>query len=143
MTNPYIDKINKIPESNTKKKSYPFGDWILIASTFFCAWLIIFPVVMKYVARPSISKCIEFDTDAQNTLAALASYFSETDSDGVPTLQDLINSEDLVLNENSTVIIDGPKDTMRVTVFDDKNRCVRGYRYEVYMGGTSGEWYCE
>ncbi len=96
---------------------------------------------MGYVTRPQTSKCIEFETNAHNTLAALAGYFSEPDKDAVPTLQDLINSEDLALYEYSTVIIDGPKDKLRVTVIDSKNRCVRGNRYEVYMGGTSGEWY--
>jgi len=132
----------KVNETDIKKKGYPLGDWILIVSTFFCAWLIIFPVLMEYFASPSISECSYFETDAQNTLASLASYFSKTESDAVPTLQDLINSEDLALNY-STVIIRGPKEKLKVTILDNQNKCVRSGRYEVYMGVASGKWYGE
>ncbi len=146
MTNPYIDKIIKNPEKNNKKKGFPLGDWIIIISTIFCASLIAFIVILPKIVwsvtgPPEISPCAKVETDAQSTLVALVSYFSETDKNEMPTVQDLMKSEDLTIDKNSTVIIDGPKDSIRVTVIENKNRCGKGIIFEVNMGGAAGEWH--
>jgi hypothetical protein len=92
------------------------------------------------VGYPELSPCSKIETDSLNTLAALASYFSEPTHTELPTVQDLIISEDLTLYKNSTVTIDGTVERIRVTVIEDKSKCRRGNKFEVYMGGTAGEW---
>ena len=152
ITNPYIDRIIKNPGNKSKKRGYTPGDVFRIAAHLLIILFIgavLFSTfrpdllrryVVGYPERPSCSKV---ETDAQNTLAALASYFSEPEHTKVPTVQDLVNEEGLTLNKNSTVIIDGPKDEIRVTVIEKKNSCPRGNKFEVYVGGTAGEWYRE
>jgi hypothetical protein len=148
MTNPYIDKIIKNSETNSKKKGYTPRDWIIVISTIFCsvliAFTVIFPAIMMHVTgHPHQYACSKVESDAQNTLAAIASYFSDPENTEVPTVQDLMNSEGLTIDKNSTVTVDGTIDRIRVAVLDNTKTCVRGNLYEVYMGGTSGEWYRE
>ena len=146
MTIPNIDNRIKTPEKNIKENVYTLRDCITIFSIILCPSFIGLALVtpLWYVHGPDHTyRCMNIETDAQNTLAALASYFSDPDKNELPTVQDLMRSEDLIIRKNSTVIIDGPRDEIRVTVIDNKNRCVRGNRYEVYMGGTWGEWYGE
>jgi hypothetical protein len=142
-------KITKNHENKSIIKDYTLKDWIMerrwniIISTNLCAYFVIIPVIMLHLDGPAECTCCKFETDAQNTLAALASYFSEPEHTEVPTVQELKNLESLTLNKNSTVIIDGPKDEILVRVIDNTKTCVRGNIYEVYMGGTAGEWYAD
>jgi hypothetical protein len=97
MTNPYIDKIIKNPENKSKKRGYTLRDWIILISTILCASFIIlivnFPEIIWFVERPrGCSWCGETETDAQNTLAALASYFSEPEHTEAPTVQELVHT---------------------------------------------------
>jgi hypothetical protein len=97
MTNPYIDKIIKNPENKSKKRGYTLRDWIILISTILCASFIIlivnFPEIIWFVERPrGCSWCGETETDAQNTLAALASYFSEPEHTEAPTVQEWYRS---------------------------------------------------
>ena len=146
--NPYIKKIVKSPRNKSTKKKRPVGNLLSISNRFFIILLtgaVLFSTLIPDIWQSSVlgcrSECSYFETDAQNTLAALASYFSEPGKNEVPTLEDLIRTEDLTLNEGSIVIIDGPKDAIRISVIDKKKKCPRGNIYEVYMGGARGDWY--
>ena len=146
--NPYINKIVKSPRNKSNKKGRPVGNLLRISNRLFIILItgaVLFSMFIPDLWQSSVtgcrSPCSLVETDAQNTLAALASYFSEPENNEVPTLQDLIRTEALTLNKGSTVIIDGPKDAIRVSVIDNKKKCPRGDIYEVYMGGLTGEWY--
>ena len=146
--NPYVDKILKCPENHSQKKVKKLKDYFWEISIVSCVLILLTPAFLELlwytIGHPGpCSSCYKFETDAQNTLASLASYFSESETDEVPTLQDLMRTEDLVLHDGSTVNIDGPKDEIRVRVINHKVKCPRGNTYEVYMGGTAGEWYSE
>ena len=148
--NPYINKIVKSPRSKSNKNGRPVGNLLRISNRLFIISItgaVLFSTLIPDLWQSSVtgcrSPCSLVETDAQNTLAALASYFSEPENNEVPTLQDLIRTEALTLNKGSTVIIDGPKDRIKVTVINKKSKCVRGNRYEVYMGGNAGTWYRE
>jgi hypothetical protein len=146
MANPYIDKIIKNLKKERKKKGYKFRTWIIIISTTLCVSIIAFPVfieILEHLINPhDPHACFQVQIDAQNTLSAIASYWADpTQKDEVPTVQDLMRTEDLTIDKNSTVIIDGPIDRVRVTVINKEKRCVRGNKFEVYMGGTAGTWY--
>jgi len=144
--NPYTDKILKYPENNSKNKAHKLKDYVWEIFGVLCVLILFTPVLLELwcsafgCPERSRSSCYKLESDAQNTLASLASYFSESETNEVPTLQDLMRTEDLELYDGSTVNIDGPKDEIRVTVIEKKNRCVRGNKYEVYMGGTAGAW---
>jgi hypothetical protein len=152
MTNLYNDRIIKNPDSKSKKNSdkmrelvIPVFPLLIILFMGAAVFFMFRPDILQrlVIGPPECSQCSKVETDAQNTLAALASYFSEPEHTEVPTVQELVHLEGLTLNKNSTVIIDGPGDEIRVTVIEKKNRCVRGNKYEVSMGGTAGEWYRE
>ena len=49
--------------------------------------------------------CSRSETDAQNILAAVSSYFADPDHTQIPTLGDLTRVEELVLNNTSEVSI--------------------------------------
>jgi len=146
--NPYINKIIKKPENNSKKKGDNSEHWA--TKTFCLLWVAFCMYWILFLFLPDLGydflgvnkyTCSNIESDAQNTLAALAAYFSEPDKDEVPTLQDLVRTENLILHKFSTVLIDGPRDRLRITVIDNKRKCPRGKKYVVDMGGTSGTWY--
>jgi hypothetical protein len=145
MTNPYIDKIIKNPENKSIKKGYTPRDWMIIISTVLCASLmaliVILPAIVSHATgHPDRYACSKVETDAQNTMAALANYFAEPDQNEVPSAQDLMRSEGLTIDKNSTVIIDGTIDRIRVAVIENENRCVQGNKFEQYLGGCAGTW---
>ena len=136
----YIDKILKNPKYNVKKEDFLIITIGFIAVTIILAFI---GFIINVNDRPRVPSCNYNETDAKNTLAALASYFSEPDRNEVPTVEYLEEYEDLYINLHSTVIIDGPIDKVRVTVIDKTGNCPLGKRYEVYMDGFPGEWYDE
>ena len=156
MTNPYIDKIIKNPKKKSKKKGNTSEHWatksFCILFVAFCMYTVLFlilPILGYDFFGVNESTCSAIESDAQNTHAALASYFSEPDKDEVPTLQDLVESEGYYINKNHTVIVDGTIDRIRVTVIDNKGKCPRGKKYVLEMGEDwltlrdSATWYSE
>ncbi len=144
MPNPYIDKIIKNPKNKSKKKGYTLKVWIIIISSLLCASFIAF-LLPNFIIVDQKCFCCYLETDAQNTIAAIASYFSEPEHsvNDVPTFQDLVENEGLTINKNHTVIIDGPRDRVRVTVINNTGECRRGKKYVREMGGGPGTWYQE
>jgi len=106
--------------------------------------------IPNFISYRDKAYCSKAETDAQNVLAALASYFSEpanTSIDGgVGRLQ---SEEELVLNgtNQGTLIEVGGSGTgvFEAQISDGSGRCPRAedgtLNYYVYMGTTSsGEW---
>jgi prepilin-type N-terminal cleavage/methylation domain-containing protein len=98
--------------------------------------------IPNFIAYRDKAYCGYTETDAQNTLAALASYYSDPDHTGVPTVGDLVSTEDLSLNNGSNnVNVSGSSTgTITVTVTDQSGRCPRDTTFMVTMGGQSGNW---
>ena len=98
--------------------------------------------IPNFIAYRNKAYCVQAEHDAQNTLAALSSYFAEPDHTSVPDTQDLIDTEDLSLNNDTLdVVVSGlVTSTMTITVTDGSNRCPRKNVYRVTMGGTEGTW---
>jgi prepilin-type N-terminal cleavage/methylation domain-containing protein len=99
--------------------------------------------IPNFIAYRDKAFCSYTETDAQNILAALASYFSEPEHTQTPTIAELEREEDLTLN-NSTAgnaLVSGSSTgTITVTVTDESGRCPRNSNYSVTMGGTAGDW---
>ena len=86
--------------------------------------------------------CSRSETDAQNILAAMSSYFADPDHTEVPDLADLTRDEDLVLNNSSEVSITTTGNGAVIWVGDDAGRCPYVARdaevYWVYFGTDTG-----
>jgi prepilin-type N-terminal cleavage/methylation domain-containing protein len=97
--------------------------------------------IPNFIAYRDKAYCGYAEGDAQNTLAALSSYFSEPDRTTVPTdVQDLVDAEELSLNNAPTSVAITTANGYTVTVQDDSGRCPRGGEYSASMGGDQGSW---
>jgi len=98
--------------------------------------------IPNFIAYRDKAFCGQGEHDAQNTLAALSSYYADPDHTGIPSIAQLISTEDLSLN-NTTVNVDltgSVTGTMQVIVTDGSNRCPREATFSVTMGGAEGYW---
>ena len=99
--------------------------------------------IPNFIAYRDKAFCSYAEQDAQSVSAAMASYFSEPDHTQTPSVQDLIDTEQLSVN-NSTPSIAITEDTAQrittITVHDDSDRCPRGDDYTKTMGGEQGYW---
>jgi prepilin-type N-terminal cleavage/methylation domain-containing protein len=98
--------------------------------------------IPNFIAYRDKAFCGQAEHDAQNTLAALSSYYADPDHVGMATVAELISLEDLSLN-NTTGNVDltgSVTGTMTVIVTDGSLRCPRGSTFTVTMGGVEGTW---
>ena len=97
--------------------------------------------IPNFIAYRDKAFCGYAEGDAQNTLAALSSYFSEPDrTTVVDDVQDLVDAEELSLNNLTTSVALTTANGYTVTVQDDSTRCPRGSQYSATMGGAQGSW---
>jgi prepilin-type N-terminal cleavage/methylation domain-containing protein len=99
--------------------------------------------IPNFIAYRDKAFCSYTETDAQNILAALASYFSEPEHTQTPTIAELQGTESLTLNNDTngmSNVTGSSTGTITVTVTDESGRCPRNGNYSVTMGGTSGDW---
>ena len=96
--------------------------------------------IPNFIAYRDKAYCGYAEGDAQNTLAALSSYFSEPSRTSLPDTDDLVNAEELSLNNATTSVVVSTANGFTVTVQDDSGRCPRGDEYLATMGGEQGSW---
>ncbi len=98
--------------------------------------------IPNFISYRDKAYCGRAESDAQNTLAAVASYFSEPEHTTMPTLSNLIATEDLSLNNgsNNVAVAGTAATTITCTVTDASGRCPRATSYAVTMGGAMGSW---
>jgi prepilin-type N-terminal cleavage/methylation domain-containing protein len=96
--------------------------------------------IPNFIAYRDKAYCGYAEGDAQNTLAALSSYFSEPDRTQMPSLGDLVSAEELSLNNNTSSVSITTASGYTVSVTDDSGRCPRGTTYSATMGGAQGSW---
>jgi len=98
--------------------------------------------IPNFIAYRDKAYCGQAEHDAQNTLAALSSYYADPDHVALATLPNLIATEDLSLNNTvGNVDLTGSvTGTMQVIVTDGSNRCPREATFSVTMGGAEGYW---
>jgi len=100
--------------------------------------------IPNFIAYRDKAYCAKAETDAQNVIAALSSYFSEPGHTTCPTVAQLKSTEDLVLNDNNQATVGEAGSVFTIQVSDGSGRCPRadgGLVYTTYMGTeTSGAW---
>ena len=95
--------------------------------------------IPNFIAYRDKAFCSYAEQDAQSTMAALASYFSEPDHTTTPLLTELIDLEQLSTN-NASIGIEEDDGVTLITVSDESGRCPRGTVYSKTMGGRQGYW---
>ena len=98
--------------------------------------------IPNFIAYRDKAFCGQGEHDAQNTLAALSSYYADPDHTGIPTIAELISLEDLSINNTTgNVQLTGSvTGNMTVNVTDGSGRCPRETVFSVTMGGAEGYW---
>jgi prepilin-type N-terminal cleavage/methylation domain-containing protein len=98
--------------------------------------------IPNFIAYRDKAFCGQAEHDAQNTLAALSSYYADADHTSVPDTADLILTEQLSLNNTSAqVVVSGSVTSiMTIIVTDGSNRCPRDNVFRATMGGQEGTW---
>lgn len=77
--------------------------------------------------------------DAQNTAAAISSYYAVPDHTTIPTVEQLIEEEGLSTNYPVKIEEDANGDPV-ITVYDENAECLQGQRLVKYYHGVEFEW---
>ena len=98
--------------------------------------------IPNFIAYRDKAFCGQGEHDAQNSLAALSSYYADPDHTGIPSIAELISTEDLSVNNTVTdVLLTGSATgVMIITVTDGSGRCPRETIFSATMGGAEGYW---
>lgn len=98
--------------------------------------------IPNFISYRDKAYCQDAESDAQNTLAAVASYFAEPDRTSTPTVANLIALENLSTNNASGgITVSGNSNTtITVAVPDDSDRCPRENTFTATLGGAAGVW---
>ena len=98
--------------------------------------------IPNFISYRDKSFCGRAESDAQNALAAISSYYSEPDRTAMVTVNDITTYEDYSsTNPIANVAIAGTvTGLITVTVVDGSGRCPRNNTYRVTMGGGAGSW---
>ena len=100
--------------------------------------------IPNFISYRNKAYCSKAETDGQNIIAALSSYFADPDRADIPSITELKNAEQLILNNDSeSSYSQTGADWAVVKVGDDNNKCPydkAGEFYYIYFGtvGTSG-----
>jgi prepilin-type N-terminal cleavage/methylation domain-containing protein len=103
--------------------------------------------IPNFISYRNKAYCSKAETDGQNIIAAMSSYFADPQKENIPSIDDLKSAEALVLNndtDNGYSSGGGTADNwVIVFVGDDADKCPydrEGQKYYVYFGtaGTSG-----
>ena len=102
--------------------------------------------IPNFIAYRDKAFCSRTESDAQNALSALASYFADADHTEWPSVDELVAAEDITFNNGSDAVSftegqeAGAGGSITVSVDDTSSRCPRGGTYSASMGGGLGSW---
>jgi prepilin-type N-terminal cleavage/methylation domain-containing protein len=130
--------------ANRNSKGFTLIELMIVIAIIGILAAIAIPNFLRYRDK---AYCAKSETDAQNTMAALSSYFADPDHTAIPDVSMLESLEELVLNNPTQTTITTTGNGAIITVGDDAQRCPYvvkdGEVYYVYFGtdtGTQGGW---
>ncbi len=135
--------LKMLPILKINKKGFTLIELMIVIAIIGILAAIAIP---NFIAYRDKAFCSQAENDAQNTLAALTSYYADPDHTGVPDTVMLISVEDLSLNNTTgDVIVSGSiTGIMYVQVFDSTMRCPYSsggtIPFTDTIGGEEGDW---
>lgn len=138
--------------SKSVKQSVAKNKWPLsqIVLAFICLF-IVYPFFSIFIStmyfsiaetesqRKSGRACIRMEADAQYATATVASYYADPDNTTIPTVEQLIEEEDLSTNYPVRIEEDANRDPV-ITIYDEKAECYKGDKLVIFFHSGQKEW---
>jgi prepilin-type N-terminal cleavage/methylation domain-containing protein len=125
--------------ANRNSKGFTLIELMIVIAIIGILAAIAIPNFLRYRDK---AYCAKAETDAQNIIAALSSYFADPDHTAIPLMQELTSLEELILNNPTEAALRRDGNGAIITVGDDANRCPyfvkEGERYWAYFGTDTG-----
>jgi prepilin-type N-terminal cleavage/methylation domain-containing protein len=125
--------------SNRNSKGFTLIELMIVIAIIGILAAIAIPNFLRYRDK---AYCAKSETDAQNVVAALSSYFADPDHTAIPTLAQLTSLEELVLNNPTQTTVTTSGNGAIISVGDDANRCPyvakESELYWTYFGTDTG-----
>ena len=87
--------------------------------------------IPNFIAYKNKAFCSKAESEAMNTMAAIADYFSDPEHNTLPTIEQLASDPEYgyMPGEGVEVYISGDIEQFHITAVDTSGRCPRGYQY--------------
>jgi type II secretion system protein G len=125
--------------ANRNSKGFTLIELMIVIAIIGILAAIAIPNFLRYRDK---AYCAKSETDAQNVIAALSSYFADPDHTAIPTLAQLTGLEELVLNNPSNTTVSTSGNGAIIQVGDDAQRCPYVVKesevYWAYFGTDTG-----
>ena len=129
-----------IRKPSEKKEGWALLKWAVIVIICVSGAMFILNTLVPDEKMISESKCSQMENDAENTLAAISSYFANPERTTLPTVDQLIKEEDLWTTYPVKLEGDPEEDIIVTVINNGDNQCPKGKKYVVVMGGGEGVW---
>ena len=125
--------------ANRNSKGFTLIELMIVIAIIGILAAIAIPNFLRYRDK---AYCAKSETDAQNVVAALSSYFADPDHTAIPTLAELTGLEELILNNPNSTSVTTSGNGAIIEVGDDANRCPyvakESETYWTYFGTDTG-----
>ena len=125
--------------ANRNSKGFTLIELMIVIAIIGILAAIAIPNFLRYRDK---AYCAKSETDAQNVVAALASYFADPDHTAIPTLAELTGTEELILNNPVNTSVTTSGNGAIIEIGDDANRCPyvakESETYWTYFGTDTG-----
>jgi prepilin-type N-terminal cleavage/methylation domain-containing protein len=125
--------------ANRNSKGFTLIELMIVIAIIGILAAIAIPNFLRYRDK---AYCAKSETDAQNVVAALASYFADPDHTAIPSLADLTGLEELILNNPNNTSVTTSGNGAIISIGDDANRCPYVVKeselYWTYFGTDTG-----
>jgi len=128
-----------------RKPSDKKDDWSLLwkgLGVFVLLLIVAFVVNVYFIEERKRERytCARMESDAQNTFAAISSYFADPDRITLPTIDQLIEEEGLFTTFPVKIEGDPEQDIIVSVINNGDAECPKGKKYVAVMGGGEGVW---